>query len=107
MKKVIIGLALLISLPSQAARFWTGDLQDWQLSLNNGVAYVTSPSLPTECKYSRAQLEFSDSEYNKAMWSYLLAASKTNEKLKVVLDHDQNAAAGTVTCVIHSASATK
>lgn len=95
----------LITSTSFAGRFWTGELAGWTLYLNNGVAYVMSGSMPSECSYDRAQLNFSDDPYNKALWSYLLAASKTGDKLLVVLDHDQGAAVDSVTCVIHSAKA--
>lgn len=99
---------LLLSLTSSisyAERFWTNDLVSWHLNLNNGVGYVTSSSFPDECKHNRAQINFSDDNYFKAIWSYLLAASKTGEKLRVVLDHDRSAVADTITCVILSADA--
>lgn len=105
MKRVFWGLAvLLMSLPSHAERFWTNDLQDWTFALNNGVAYVMSDSYPAECQYSRAQLNFNGSEYNSAMFSYILAASKAKDKLRVVLDHDRSAADNTITCVIYAAA---
>jgi len=107
MFRLVIGLSLiLIASNSYAGRFWTGDLEGWHLNLNNGVAYVTSVSFPDECTYNRAQINFSEDNYVKAIWSYILAASKTGEKLRVVLDHDQGAAPDTITCVILSADAT-
>lgn len=94
---------MFISSSSFAERFWTGNLESWRLQLNNGVAYVSSTSFPSECKYNRAQLNFTDNDYTRALWSYILAASKTGEALEVVLDHDRGAQADTVTCAIHSA----
>lgn len=105
MYKVIFLLLSIFSSSVFATRFWTTELDNWHLTLNNGVAYVTSATFPEQCKYNRAQINFSDDNYVKALWSYILAASKTGEKLSVVLDHDRNAAADTVTCVILSANA--
>jgi len=107
MSKYLLAIFLsIVSLSTHAQRFWTQDLGEWHLSLNNGVAYINSPNFPDECKYDRAQINFSNDEYVKALWSYVLAASKTKEKLKVVLDHDQSAGADTIVCVILSADAT-
>jgi hypothetical protein len=98
----------LISTATFADRFWTQDLVDWHYYLNNGVGYVTSTSFPDECSYSRAQINFSsDDEYMKNIAAYILAASKTGEKLKVVLDHDRGASTDSIVCVILSANATK
>jgi hypothetical protein len=108
MKKVIAFLTLsLLSTSVFATRFWTNDLTDWQVYLNNGVVYVSSPAFPDQCTYDRAQIKLSSDEYVKALWTYILAASKTNEKLSVVLDHDRNSGPNTVTCVILSAFAKK
>ena len=104
MKEIITFLFLsLIANSAFAGRFWTGHMDDWHLQLNNGVAYVSSTSFPEQCTYNRAQINFSNDEYVKALWSYILAASKTKEKLSVVLDHDQGAPANSITCVILSA----
>ena len=43
----------------------------------------------------------------KHIAAYILAVSKTGEKLKVVLDHAQAAATDSIVCVIVSANATK
>jgi len=109
MNKLISTLILtFLAQNANAQRFWTQDLEGWHLYLNNGVAYVHSVSFPKECTYDRAQLNFNNSnKYYDALWAYLLAASKTGEKLKVVLDHDRSSEEDTVTCVILSAEATK
>jgi hypothetical protein len=108
MKKIALLISLsLLSVSASASRFWTNDLVDWKLYLNNGVVYVQSTAFPEECTYDRAQIKLSSDEYVKALWTYILAASKTNEKLTVVLDHDRNLGPDTVTCVILSAQATK
>ncbi len=104
MKKLVIATMLVAaSTSSFAGRFWTGDLGDWKLSLNNGVAYINSTAFPAECKYNRAQINFDGTEYTKALWSYVLAASKAGNNIEVVLDHDRNSGADTVTCRIYSA----
>lgn len=106
MLKTLLTLSLCLTMfSSHAGRFWTSYLDNWHLYLNNGVAYVSSSSFPEQCKHGRAQINFSDSEYVKAMWSYTLAASKTGEKLRVVLDFDQNAAADSIDCIIFSVDA--
>ncbi len=107
MNKILITFILVfLSASSFAGRFWTGDLVGWHFYLNNGVGYVSSASFPDECTYNRAQINFSSDEYMKMIAAYILAASKTGEKLTVVLDHDQSSSADTVTCVILSANAT-
>ncbi len=110
MNKILALILLSIfSVSSFAGRFWTGDLGSWTLYLNNNVAYVTSTAFPDECTYNRAQINFPSEpfdaydEYMKGIFAYILAASKTGESLKVVLDHDQGSSADTVTCVILSA----
>lgn len=108
MKKLAAVLMFgLMASSAFAGRFWTSDLVDWHYYLNNGVGYVSSASFPAECTYNRAQINFSADEYMKAISAYVLAASKTGDKLTVVLDHDQSAADDSITCVILSANATK
>lgn len=108
-KLFVVALLTLISSTSFASRFWTGDLEGWTFYLNNGVAYVSSSSFPAECTYDRAQINFPSEpydafdEYMKGIFAYILAASKTGDKLKVVLDHDRSAPADSITCVILSA----
>lgn len=100
-------LLCLITSISYADRFWTANLNNWHLFLNNGVGYVTSSSLPDTCSHNRAQINFTDDNYAKAIWAYILAASKTGEELSIVLDHDQTAPADTITCIVLSANASK
>jgi hypothetical protein len=98
----------LLSTGALAERFWTENLVGWHYYLNNGVGYVTSTSFPDECSYNRAQINFHpDDEYIKNIAAYILAASKTGENLKVVLDHNRSASADSITCIILSANATK
>ena len=106
-KTFIFSIICLISAAASADRFWTQDLVDWHYYLNNGVGYVTSGSFPDECSYNRAQINFSsDDEYMRNIAAYILAASKTGEKLTVVLDHNRSATTDSIVCVILSANAT-
>ncbi|KZZ35852.1 MULTISPECIES: hypothetical protein [unclassified Oleiphilus] len=107
MKVAVLIMLTCVSFGAYAERFWTNELVDWHFHLNNGTSYVTSPAFPEECKYSRAQIDIAGDEYKKAMWSYILAASKAGEKLQVVLDHDRSASADSIVCRILSADARK
>lgn len=99
----IIVVIAFISFNAVSERFWTSELTNWKYFLNNGVGYVQSSEFPTECAYDRAQINFSStSEYMKNIAAYILAASKTGESIRVVLDHDTNAPDDTITCVILS-----
>lgn len=101
-------IVLLVSGSVHAERFWTNTLEGWIYYLNNGVGYISSTSFPNECTYNRAQINFnSEDEYMKNIAAYVLAASKTGEKLAVVLDHDRSASADSITCVVLSAKASK
>ncbi|MCP4490419.1 MAG: hypothetical protein GY820_24330 [Gammaproteobacteria bacterium] len=107
-KVVTFSFLCLFSTVSFAERFWTVDLVDWYYYLNNGVGYVTSQSFPDECTYNRAQINFSSSdEYMRNIAAYILASSKTGEKLRVVLDHDRSSSIDSIACVVLSARASK
>lgn len=98
-----LALLVVFSFHASATRFWTVFMDDWHLQLNNRKIYVESSMLPDECVYDRAELTLDGTDYNNALWAYILAASKTGEKLRVVLDHDMNAEPDTVVCVLLSA----
>lgn len=92
MKKiVIIGTILvgIISLQVNAKRYWTTVLTDWKFSLNNGVAYITSPQIPSHCNYSRAQINMSGTEFDKSLYAFVLAASQSKKKIRIVIDDTQ------------------
>ena len=84
-------VALVFAVPSAsfATRYWTGVLTTWDLALNNGVAYVSSPQMPLHCTYSRAQIEMSGTNFDKAQYAYALAAKAKNKQLTVVVDDTQ------------------
>ena len=86
--------SLLISPTSFANRYWPAPLTDWTLSLNNGVAYVTSPQMAEHCSYSRAQINMSGTEFDKALYAYALSAKARGKKLRYVVDDTHT------TCVI-------
>ncbi|WP_276755505.1 hypothetical protein [Pseudoalteromonas marina] len=78
--------ALLFSSFASAERYWPAELVSWNLSLNNGVAYITSEQFPSHCNYSRAQINMNGTEFNKAMYAYALSAKARNKKLRYVID---------------------
>ena len=74
---------------ANAARNWGQDaLINWELYLNNGVAYIITSELPDHCSYNRAQIEMSGTEFDKAQYAYALSAKARNKKLKYVVDFD-------------------
>jgi len=108
LKKLLLAVNFLVlSSVAIADRFWTDELQDWRLYFNNGVVYVTSTSFPEQCNHNRAQMSIDGDAYKNAMFSYILAASKSGDKLKVVLDIDRSQGPDTYTCVLLSAMAYK
>ena len=88
-------LNFCFSHPVQAKRYWPSQtLTDWSLSLNNGVAYISSPQMPDHCNYSRAQINMSGTEFDKALYSYALSAKARGMALRYVVDDSQS------TCII-------
>ena len=82
-----------------AERYWPATpLSDWSLSLNNGVAYITSPQIATHCTYSRAQINMSGTEFDKALYAYALSAKAKGKKVTYVVDNNHT------TCVISGLS---
>lgn len=81
---------LIFSSVANAARYWPAvDLTEWSLSLNNGVAYITSPQMATHCSYSRAQINMSGTEFDKALYAFALAAKAKGKSLRYVVDSEQ------------------
>jgi hypothetical protein len=72
-----------------AERYWPGKpLDDWRLILNNGVAYVVSDQIPAHCTHSRAQINMSGKEFDKALYAYALSAKARRKSLRYVIDGD-------------------
>jgi len=93
--KVKLCFVLLIVTPFvNAERYWPAELISWQLSLNNNKAYITSKQFPKHCTYSRAQINMDGTEFNKAMFAYVLSAKARDKKLRYVIDRNHS------TCVI-------
>ncbi len=94
----LIGVGAIVavaSLPVSATRYWpTTPLTDWDMSLNNGVVYITSPQMASHCTYSRGEIRVSDSTFNRALYAYALSAKARGKGLKYVVDD------ATTTCVI-------
>ncbi|WP_165728390.1 hypothetical protein [Pseudoalteromonas sp. 31A1] len=85
---------LLFSSLANAERYWPAELINWNLNLNNGVAYITSKQFPKHCTYSRAQINMNGTEFNKAMYAYALSAKARDKKLRYVIDRTHS------TCII-------
>lgn len=85
-----IALCLLASPAVLAGRYWPSvALTEWSLSLNNGVAYIYSPQMASHCSYSRAQINMSGTEFDKALYAYALSAKARGKALSYVVDSEQ------------------
>jgi len=81
------GLLALAAGPASAGRYWpTTPLTDWEISLNNGTVYITSPQMASHCTYTRGQINVGDSAYNRALYAYALSAKARGKGLKYVVD---------------------
>jgi hypothetical protein len=93
MKKLLIICLVTICTIStaNAARKWgSTPLTDWELYLNNGVAYILSSELPEHCSYDRAQINMSATEFDKAQYAYAMSAKARNKKIRYVVDFDSS-----------------
>jgi len=78
----------VFSLNAHAKRYWPSQkLIDWTLTLNNGVAYISSPQFAAHCSYSRGQINMDGTEFNKAQYAYALSAKARGKKLSYVVDN--------------------
>ena len=83
-------LLILCSASADASRYWPSvALTEWTLSLNNGVAYITSPQMAPHCSYSRAQINMSGTEFDKALYAFALSAKARGKALSYVVDSEQ------------------
>lgn len=95
MKTCLLLILLVFISPSLSAkRYWPSELVNWTLSLNNGVAYISSPQFAEHCSYSRGQINMDGTEFNKAQYAYALSAKAKDKKLKYVVDSEHT------TCII-------
>lgn len=98
MKKLSLLLVLFFSvLPHEveANRYWPSlKLTQWSLSLNNGVAYISSPQFADHCNHSRGQINMSGTEFDRALYAYALSAKAKGKGLSYVVDNNQT------TCII-------
>ena len=79
-------LALFLCHGIQATPTWSDLLTGWNFVLNDGVAYITSQQLPENCVPARAEIKMSGSEYDKAIYSFALAAHTAGNDIQVVVD---------------------
>ncbi|PHR54844.1 MAG: hypothetical protein COA47_14865 [Robiginitomaculum sp.] len=94
--RMFLFIILIVILPVNAFAtvIWTNQLTDWLLYMDNGVVYVKSDSLPSNCSYARAQIIMDNTAYNNALYAYILSAYKTGKPIRVVTDN------ATTVCVI-------
>ena len=90
---ILLNFSIVISIFSShstyAARYWPSQtLTEWTLSLNNGVAYITSNQMPDHCEHSRAQIDMSGTEFDRALYAYTLSAKARGKSLRYVVDSD-------------------
>ena len=91
----IFGLISLYATSAFAGRYWPTDtLVMWELQLNNGVAYISSPQFVSHCNYERGQINMDGTEFNKAQYAYAMSAKARGKKLKYVVN------SADTTCVI-------
>jgi hypothetical protein len=85
-----LGFALVMAAASSsvsAARYWPPvALSDWTISLNNGLVYISSPQIASQCIYGRGEIRVSDSAYNRALYAYALSAQARGKSLRYVVD---------------------
>jgi len=75
---------------AMAKRYWPQTtLTQWSLSLNNGVAYITSPQFAEHCSYTRGQISMDGTEFNKALYAYAMSAKAKEKSLRYVVDDTQ------------------
>lgn len=87
---LLIGLTLTYSCSTLAKRYWPPEvLTEWTLSLNNGVAYITSPQFVSHCLHSRGQINMDGTEFNKAQYAFAMSAKARSKKIKYVVDDTQ------------------
>ncbi|MBL4879677.1 MAG: hypothetical protein JKY78_12375, partial [Hyphomonas sp.] len=87
---IIIALILVaVSGSAYAQRYWPGTLTNWTLILNNGVAYISSSEFASHCSYSRGEIQMDGTEFNKAQYSYAMAAKAKGKRLSYVVDDTQ------------------
>jgi len=89
--KAVVSTFVLLALSSNsvAKRYWPSTLTSWTLSLNNGVAYISSPQFPKHCIHSRGQINMDGTEFNKSQYAYAMSAKARGKNLKYVVDDTQ------------------
>ncbi len=90
--KQIMFLAVSFSLTvtANAGRYWPETvLTNWNLYLNNGVAYIISNQMADHCSYNRAQINMDGTEFNKSLYAYAMSAKARGKNLEYVIDSTQ------------------
>jgi hypothetical protein len=93
-KKIILMLLLFPCL-SNASTIWTGPLSNWNLTLDNGVIYITASNLPANCSYGRAQIDTSTTysypspTYQRDIYAFVLAQQAAGKTLQIVVNDSE------------------
>lgn len=86
---MIILLFSLVSGMAHSGRYWPApNLSDWNIQLNNGVAYIQSDQMAEHCANNRAQINMTGTEFDKALYAYALSAKARGKGLAYVVDSD-------------------
>lgn len=100
---IVIGaLAALLPAAAFATKVWVGPLANWSLYLDNGVAYVLSTSIPSNCSYSRAQIAtgaplLGSATYARDLYAFVLASYEASKSLNIVIETTET------TCSVYGA----
>ncbi len=87
----VLAIAIVLTLPAgivDARPVWSDNLEGWRLVLVEGVAYITSQSLPQNCSPRRAAIPMTGAEYDKAIYSFALDARRSGVSIRVVIDDE-------------------
>ena len=90
---VIVLVSVFFSTSVYAGKYWHSLGDSWKVYFDNGQTYISSTNIPSHCAHSRAQMDrnyYSDAEYYKNMYAYILSGTVTGKKLSIVLESTQS-----------------
>ena len=89
MKLLWIALTILFANQTMAGIYWAPNkLTNWNITLNNNVAYITSSQFAEHCANSRGQINMDGTEFNKALFAYAMSAKARGKSLSYVVDSE-------------------
>jgi hypothetical protein len=94
MTKLLFLPLVMVASVANAGAYWTALLSNWNLYLDNGVAYVDASNMPAHCSNSRAQIETSSqiysASYQRDIYAYVLAAHAAGKTLRIVVNDQES-----------------